>query len=57
MRIEYVKVPVQRRTPRLEAYVENFEDHHKIGAFRHKEYESIIQRSALNEEWLCAEWP
>jgi len=57
MRIEYVTVPVQRHTARLEAYVETFEGNHKIGAFRHKEYESIIQRRTPNKERSWAEWP
>jgi len=57
MLIEYVKVPVEGHTARLEAYVENFNCNHKIGAFSHKEYESIIQRRTLDEEWFWAEWP
>lgn len=57
MQIEYVTVPVQTHTARLEIYVEKFEDNHKIGAFRHKEYESIIQHRTLNKEGSWAEWP
>jgi len=57
MYIEYVTVPVQRHTARLETYVEKFEDNRKIGAFRHKEYESIIQHRLLDEVWFWAEWP